>query len=77
MQCNRNMVGCIGRMNVHISPLFRLLLPILYDWHRRSSDHVAVDVRFCMSAFNPSEVFKVLHKGLHIEGIIQKMKTDK
>ena len=64
MQCTRNMVRCSGRMDTHISPLFRLLLPVRYDWHRRSSDHVAVDVQFCLFAFNPSKVFK----GLHVEG---------
>ena len=71
MQCNRNMVRWAGRKNVHISPLFRLLLPVPYniDWHRRLSDHVAVDVRFYVSAFKSSEVFKGLQ--------IQERKTQK
>lgn len=63
MQCNRNMVRCAWRMDVHISPLFRLLLQIPYEWHRRSSDQVAVDVRFYLFAFNSSIVFQGLHAG--------------
>ena len=78
MQCNRNMVRCAWRMDVHISPLFRLLLQIPYKWHRRSSDQVAVDVRFYLFAFNSSTVFKGIHAGqVYPERRIQKRHAPK